>query len=215
MAVAICHSDVSCAARRLGRRAARRVRARGGGRGGARSARGSTWRVGTAVVVTLIRSCGECHHCRRGQQVACSTSFALDATLAADAPPTASRSCTACGARPSPSRSSCTPRRWWRSTTDRRPGAGVAAGVRGDHRRRRRGQHRRGRAGQLGRRDRMRRRRSERAAGRRAGQAPRAIVAVDLQPAKLDLARTLGATHVANPAADDVAAVVARRHRRP
>jgi S-(hydroxymethyl)glutathione dehydrogenase/alcohol dehydrogenase len=34
------------------------------------------------------------------------------------------------------------------------------------------------------------------------------IVAVDLQPAKLELARTLGATHVANPANDDVAAVV-------
>ena len=34
------------------------------------------------------------------------------------------------------------------------------------------------------------------------------IVAVDVQPAKLELARRLGATHVANPAADDVPAVV-------
>jgi Zn-dependent alcohol dehydrogenase len=41
------------------------------------------------VVVTLIRSCGECRHCRRGETVACTGSFALDSrsplsTLAGD-----------------------------------------------------------------------------------------------------------------------------------
>jgi len=36
----------------------------------------------------------------------------------------------------------------------------------------------------------------------------RAIVAVDVQPSKLDLARRLGATHVAVPGTDDVAAIV-------
>jgi Zn-dependent alcohol dehydrogenase len=35
------------------------------------------------------------------------------------------------------------------------------------------------------------------------------IVAVDPQPTKLDLARRLGATHTADPTADDVAAVIA------
>lgn len=33
---------------------------------------------GDHVVVTLIRSCGECHYCSRGLQVACETEFELD-----------------------------------------------------------------------------------------------------------------------------------------
>jgi Zn-dependent alcohol dehydrogenase len=40
-----------------------------------------------------------------------------------------------------------------------------------------------------------------------AGATP--VIAVDLQPAKLELARRLGATHVANPATDDVGELVA------
>ena len=35
--------------------------------------------VGDRVVVTLIRSCGTCHCCAQGAQVACETSFPLDA----------------------------------------------------------------------------------------------------------------------------------------
>lgn len=35
--------------------------------------------VGDRVVVTLIRSCGTCHSCAQGAQVACETSFPLDA----------------------------------------------------------------------------------------------------------------------------------------
>ncbi|MGI9372169.1 MAG: Zn-dependent alcohol dehydrogenase [Hyphomicrobiales bacterium] len=34
--------------------------------------------AGDFVVVTLIRSCGECHYCAQGRQVMCDTSFALD-----------------------------------------------------------------------------------------------------------------------------------------
>jgi len=34
--------------------------------------------VGQRAVVTLIRSCGECHHCQLGAEVACSATFALD-----------------------------------------------------------------------------------------------------------------------------------------
>ena len=32
------------------------------------------------VTVTLVRSCGACRHCARGEHVACTTSFALDET---------------------------------------------------------------------------------------------------------------------------------------
>ena len=34
--------------------------------------------VGDHVVVTLIRSCGHCHYCAQGAQVACETTFPLD-----------------------------------------------------------------------------------------------------------------------------------------
>ena len=34
--------------------------------------------AGTPVVVTLIRSCGDCRYCRRGQYVACDATFDLD-----------------------------------------------------------------------------------------------------------------------------------------
>ena len=33
---------------------------------------------GDHVVVTLIRSCGQCHYCAQGNQVVCETTFALD-----------------------------------------------------------------------------------------------------------------------------------------
>jgi len=39
----------------------------------------SDFKPGDRVVVTLIRSCGTCHCCAQGAQVACETSFPLDA----------------------------------------------------------------------------------------------------------------------------------------
>jgi Zn-dependent alcohol dehydrogenase len=78
-AVAICHSDVSYA---------------DGEWGGdlpsvwGHEAAGTIVEVGDSVgfeldqrvVVTLIRSCGECHRCRRGAEVACRAGFHLDDT---------------------------------------------------------------------------------------------------------------------------------------
>lgn len=76
-AVAICHSDVSYADGEwggelpavFGHEAAGEIVEVGDGVG---------FEVGTSVVVTLIRSCGECHRCQNGAEVACSTQFALD-----------------------------------------------------------------------------------------------------------------------------------------
>ena len=76
-AVAICHSDVSYADGEwggelpavFGHEAAGEIIEVGDGVG---------FEVGTSVVVTLIRSCGECHRCQNGAEVACSTQFALD-----------------------------------------------------------------------------------------------------------------------------------------
>src|SRR4051794_19993269 len=76
-AVAICHSDVSGADGAwggalpivYGHEAAGIV---------AEVGEGVDLAVGQAVVVTLIRSCGECRRCRRGQLVACTTKFPLD-----------------------------------------------------------------------------------------------------------------------------------------
>lgn len=39
----------------------------------------SDFSVGDRVIVTLIRSCGTCHNCAQGAQVACETRFPLDA----------------------------------------------------------------------------------------------------------------------------------------
>lgn len=76
-AVAICHSDVSYADGEWGghlpsvwgHEAAGEIVAVGDGVG---------FEPGERVVVTLIRSCGECARCRRGAEVACSESFPLD-----------------------------------------------------------------------------------------------------------------------------------------
>jgi len=78
-AVAICHSDVSFADGEWGgdlpavwgHEAAGQIVEVGPGVG---------FEVGERVVVTLIRSCGECPRCQRGAEVACSESFALDQT---------------------------------------------------------------------------------------------------------------------------------------
>ena len=73
-AVAICHSDVSYADGEWGgdlpavwgHEAAGTIAEVGDGVG---------FEVGQAVIVTLIRSCGECHRCQRGAEVACSAHF--------------------------------------------------------------------------------------------------------------------------------------------
>ena len=76
-AVAICHSDVSYTDGEWGgelpavwgHEAAGRIVEVGSGVG---------FDVGERVVVTLIRSCGECPRCQRGAEVACSADFPLD-----------------------------------------------------------------------------------------------------------------------------------------
>lgn len=78
-AVAICHSDVSYADGEWGgdlpavwgHEAAGEIVSVGDGVG---------FRTGERVVVTLIRSCGECSRCQRGAEVACGEAFALDTT---------------------------------------------------------------------------------------------------------------------------------------
>jgi S-(hydroxymethyl)glutathione dehydrogenase/alcohol dehydrogenase len=75
-AVAICHSDVSFADGEWeaefpavwGHEAAGTIDAVGDGVGFA---------VGERVVVTLVRSCGECRRCQRGAEVACRADFGL------------------------------------------------------------------------------------------------------------------------------------------
>lgn len=76
-AVAICHSDVSYADGEWGgdlpaiwgHEAAGVISATGAEVG---------FEVGQRVVVTLIRSCGECARCQRGAEIACRTRFSLD-----------------------------------------------------------------------------------------------------------------------------------------
>ncbi len=76
-AVAICHSDLSYADGEWGgdlpmvwgHEAAGTIVEVGEGVG---------FEPGQRVVVTLIRSCGECHRCQRGAEVACRTMFPLD-----------------------------------------------------------------------------------------------------------------------------------------
>ncbi len=77
-ACAICHSDVAYASGAwggalpaiYGHEAAGVVEATGGAAGGLEP--------GDHVVVTLVRSCGSCHVCTRGQPALCGTRFALD-----------------------------------------------------------------------------------------------------------------------------------------
>jgi Zn-dependent alcohol dehydrogenase len=77
-AVAICHSDIHFAQGAWGGRlpavygheAAGVVRAVGDGV--------EAFAPGDHVVVTLIRSCGACFHCARGDRVACEATFRLD-----------------------------------------------------------------------------------------------------------------------------------------
>ena len=78
-ACSICHSDVAFASGAwggslpavYGHEAAGVVEEAGAAAGGLAP--------GDHVVVTLVRSCGSCHLCRRGQPALCEASFALDA----------------------------------------------------------------------------------------------------------------------------------------
>lgn len=76
-AVAICHSDLSYVD---GEWAADLPAVWGHEAAGtiAEVGEGVGFEVGTPVVVTLIRSCGECIRCQRGAEVACRTQFLLD-----------------------------------------------------------------------------------------------------------------------------------------
>jgi S-(hydroxymethyl)glutathione dehydrogenase/alcohol dehydrogenase len=204
-AVAVCHSDVAQAGGAwggelpavYGHEAAGVVEATG---------EGVELEPGRRVVVTLIRSCGECHRCRRGERVACSASFALDRrsplTTPEGDPIVHGLRCGAFAEQvvvhasqvveiddslaPEPaSLLACgviTGVGAVLNTAGVEPGSSVVViGCGGVGLNVLQG-----------------------AVLARAG----VVVAVDLQTAKLDLARTLGATQVANPAVDDVAAVV-------
>ena len=204
-AVAICHSDVSGADGAwggalpivYGHEAAGVV---------AEVGEGVDLAVGQAVVVTLIRSCGECRRCRRGELVACTTKFALDERsplTTADGEPIVHGLRTAAFAEQvvvhasqviaiddsidpkSASLLACgviTGVGAVVNTAAVEPGSTVV--VIG--------------CGGVG---------LNVVQGARFAEAG-AIVAVDVQPAKLELARRLGATEVAVPGTDDVAAIV-------
>ena len=97
---------------RLGRRAAGRVRPRGGRRGrGGRRRRRAGIAPGDHVVVTLLRSCGDCHFCARGRAAALRDQAPARSSARRSAPATGRRSARACGPARSPSRSWSTPRR--------------------------------------------------------------------------------------------------------
>lgn len=76
-AVAICHSDVSYVD---GEWDAILPAVWGHEAAGVISAVGDSvgFQVGQRVVVTLVRSCGECLRCQRGAEIACRTTFPLD-----------------------------------------------------------------------------------------------------------------------------------------
>ena len=204
-AVAICHSDVSGVDGAwggalpvvYGHEAAGVV---------AEVGEGVELAIGQAVVVTLIRSCGECRRCRRGELVACTTKFRLDEhspLTTPDGETIVHGLRTAAFAEQVVVHSSqvvaiddsVEPRLAALlacgvitgvgavvNTAAVEPGSTVV--VIG--------------CGGVG----LNVVQGARLAG--AGS----IVAVDVQPAKLELARRLGATHVAVPGTDDVAAVV-------
>ena len=71
----------------MGRRAAGRARPRGGRHRRGRSATASRRsQPGDHVVVTLVRSCGHCHFCARGERPLCETRLPLDLRSPLSAP---------------------------------------------------------------------------------------------------------------------------------
>lgn len=163
--------------------------------------------LGSTVVVTLIRSCGECHFCRRGHTVACTESWPLDErsplTDANGAPVHHGLRTAAFAEQVVVHASQCvvvpddvsaasaallacgviTGVGAVTNTAGLEPGStAVVIGC-----------------GGVG---------LNVVQGAALAEAS-IVVAVDLEQTKLDLARSLGATHVANPATDDVVATVA------
>lgn len=205
-AVAICHSDVSYTDGEWGgdlpavwgHEAAGEIVEVGDGVG---------FDLGQRAVVTLIRSCGECHHCQRGAEVACTATFPLDvqtplsdadgrelvhgmrtAAFAEEVVVHASQIVPIDDDIPAPSASllTCgviTGVGAVLNTANVAPGSVVV--VLG--------------CGGVG---------LNVVQGAALARAA-TIVAVDLQPTKLDLAIHLGATHAVDPTAGDVPAVVA------
>ena len=163
--------------------------------------------LGATVVVTLIRSCGQCHFCRRGQTVACTQTWPLDErsplTDAAGAAVHHGLRTAAFAEQVVVHQSQCVvvPDDLSAAsaallacgvitgvgavTNTAQVEAGSTVVVIG--------------CGGVG---------LNVVQGAALADAS-VVVAVDLEASKLDLARSLGATHGANPATDDVAAVVA------
>jgi len=77
-ATAICHSDITYAAGGWGGTLPAVYGHEGAGVVTAVGEGVASPTVGDHVVVTLIRSCGHCHGCLRGQPVTCDTTFPLD-----------------------------------------------------------------------------------------------------------------------------------------
>lgn len=163
--------------------------------------------VGSTVVVTLVRSCGECRYCRRGQTVACTATWSLDERSPltdADGAAVTHGLRTAAFAEEvvvhesqvvvipddltaaSAALLACGVITGVGAVTNTAGlEAGATAVVIG--------------CGGVG---------LNVVQGAVLAEAA-VVVAVDLEPTKLAFARSLGATHVADPAGDDVAAIVA------
>ena len=80
-ACAICHSDIAFAEGAWGGDLPTVYGHEASGRVAEIGAGVNDLAVGDHVVVTLIRSCGECKYCRRGYEVACATTFEENAPL--------------------------------------------------------------------------------------------------------------------------------------
>lgn len=80
-AVAICHSDIAFAEGAWGGDLPAVYGHEASGRVAEIGAGVNDLAVGDHVVVTLIRSCGECKYCRSGYEVACATTFEENAPL--------------------------------------------------------------------------------------------------------------------------------------
>lgn len=81
-ACAVCHSDLLAAAGAWGGELPAIYGHEAAGVVAAVGAGVDDLAPGTHVVVTLMRACGACFHCTRGDRVLCETSFALDAPSA-------------------------------------------------------------------------------------------------------------------------------------
>ena len=171
---------------------------------------------GDHVVVTLVRSCGSCHVCRRGQPALCGDALrarrAEPAAHARDGAEIAQGLRTAAFAEqvarpPLPGRS----RSRAQLPLDRACllACGVVTGYGAVFNTAQR------RPGRQRRRDRRGRRRPQLHPGRRPGRRRVRSSRSTSRPTRLAAATAFGATHVLDPAAEDAARGRARPHRRP